>query len=57
MEDKQYIGDGIYAWVNPMSGMLELTTEDGVNVTNIIYFEPSTLKTFLAYAERVLSVN
>ena len=33
--DKTYLGDGVYVEVE--SGMLKLTTEDGVKVSNVIY--------------------
>lgn len=50
---KTYLGDGAYAeFVNPVS--LCLTTEDGVDVTNIIYLEPEVLSALLRYVGATL---
>ena len=46
---KTYLGDGVYADVE--RGMLKLTTEDGVSVTNTIYLEPAVLGALYRYVE------
>ena len=47
---KEYLGDGVYArddgYVN---GLIILTTEDGVRVTNIIYLEPQVIANLQVY--------
>lgn len=47
---KDYLGDGVYADVE--SGMLKLTTEDGISVTNTIYLEADVWQRLLLYVER-----
>lgn len=39
--NKIYIGDGVYAEMKGLN--LILTTEDGINVTNLIVLEPEVL--------------
>lgn len=40
-ENKAYLGDGVYAEATPLG--VELTTEDGISVTNRIVLEPEVL--------------
>ena len=40
--EKSYLGDGAYAKFDGYG--IELTTEDGITTTNIIYLEPKTMK-------------
>jgi hypothetical protein len=40
--DKQYLGDGVYVAIE--YGMVKLTTEDGISVTNTIYMEPAVVE-------------
>ncbi len=48
---KQYIGDAVY--VDWDGFMLVLTTENGIEVTNMIYLEPSVWAQLLAYVQRL----
>lgn len=49
-EDKDYLGDGVY--VCKEDGMLKLTTENGVEVTNTIYLEVPVFLALVRYAKR-----
>jgi hypothetical protein len=49
--EKAYLGDGVYAQVTELG--LELTTEDGISVTNRIVLEPEVLDALSRYLERV----
>lgn len=51
MTGKQYLGDGVYVEVE--NGMLKLTTEDGVNVSNIIYLENVVFQGLVRYYEKL----
>jgi len=48
---KDYLGDSVYAEVTA-EGYIRLTTEDGINASNIIYLEPSVLAALIGYAKR-----
>jgi hypothetical protein len=50
MTVKEYLGDGVYADMD--SGMLKLTTEDGISTTNVIYLEPEVVLALLEYLKR-----
>lgn len=50
MNDKTYLGDGVYCEVR--LGMLRLTTEDGVRVTNEVWLEPEVYEALLRFVER-----
>ena len=39
---KRYLGDGVYAAVE--RGMVKLTTEDGVEVSNVVFLEPEVVE-------------
>ena len=49
---KVYLGDGVYADIE--NGMLKLTTENGVSVTNTIYLEPSVWQELVIYVSNVI---
>jgi len=40
---KAYLGDAVYGWFSQY-GDLVLTTEDGISISNEIFFEPEVLK-------------
>ena len=46
---KKYLGDGVY--VELVYGGLKLTTSDGIEDTNTIFFEPEVLDAFLSYCD------
>jgi hypothetical protein len=47
MMEKRYLGDGIYVEENEFG--IRITTENGIVITNSIYFEPEVLVKFLKY--------
>lgn len=49
MKEKVYLGDGVYAWYNGYA--IVLTAENGIENTDAIYLEPSTLESLKAYIE------
>jgi hypothetical protein len=49
-EAKVYLGDAVYAAVTELG--LELTTEDGVSVTNRIVLEPEVLEALSRFLDR-----
>jgi hypothetical protein len=49
--DKSYIGDGVY--VEFTSGMLKLTTENGIETANTIWLEPSVWVNLAGYVQRL----
>lgn len=52
---KVYLGDGVYVEVE--SGMIKLTTENGIEDTNTIYLEPEVLTKFLQYIDSLKEVK
>lgn len=48
---KTYLGDGVYADV--VHGLIRLTTENGVSVTNTIYLEAEVFGELVAFQKRV----
>lgn len=50
MSDKQYLGDAVYVESDGFG--FELTTEDGLRVTNRIYLEADVWVKLLRYAEK-----
>jgi len=50
MMEKTYLGDGVYAEMT--NGMIRLTTEDGVSVTNEVFLELSVYDALQKYVER-----
>lgn len=48
---RDYLGDAVYVAIE--NGMIRLTTEDGISINNVIYMEPSVIKTFLRYLIRI----
>jgi len=47
---KEYVGDGVYADVR--HGMIRLTTENGMNTTNVIYMEAEVWRALESYVAR-----
>ncbi len=47
MSDKQYIGDSVYAEVE--SGMIKLTTENGLGASNTIFLEDEVYEELVQY--------
>jgi hypothetical protein len=47
---KQYLGDGVY--VSESDGMIRLTTEDGINITNEIFLEEDVYWALRKFVER-----
>lgn len=43
MENKVYLGDGVYATVDDY-GVVTLTTENGIETTNRIVLEPEVMR-------------
>lgn len=52
---KDYLGDGVYVEVE--DGMLKVTTEDGVETSNIIFFEPEVFQALVRFTKRVAEVD
>lgn len=50
-ERKTYLGDGAY--VDYDGHNIVLTTEDGIDVTNTIYLEPSVYEHLTGWVERL----
>jgi endo-beta-N-acetylglucosaminidase D len=46
-----YLGDGVY--VEMEGGMIKLTTENGICVTNTIYLEPDVYMALVDYVKRL----
>ena len=49
MENKQYLGDGVYASTDGYT--IQLTTENGIKTTNTIFLEPAVFSALIAYAK------
>lgn len=47
---KTYLGDAVY--VEHEAGMIKLTTENGISVTNTIYLEPRVWAALLKWVEQ-----
>ncbi len=50
-KNKTYLGDGVYVDFDGYS--LQLTTENGISVSNTIIIEPDVWTALLAYRERI----
>jgi hypothetical protein len=50
-EQKAYLGDGVYVATCELG--LELTTENGISVTNRIVLEPEVYEALVRYVERL----
>jgi hypothetical protein len=48
--NKAYLGDGVYVQNDGYSVLL--TTENGIEETNIVYLEPEVLLAFVRYLSR-----
>jgi uncharacterized protein YbcI len=46
---KQYLGDGVYIAMDESRDMLVLTTENGIEATNVIYLEESVADNLVKY--------
>jgi hypothetical protein len=49
MNDKRYLGDGVYIRKDVVRGAYVLTTEDGIAATNTIYLEPEVIVRLFKY--------
>lgn len=49
---KTYLGDAVYA--EETAGMIRLTTEDGLDETNVIYLEPEVAMRLKIHIEEYL---
>lgn len=49
--DKQYIGDGVYVDYDGYGFIL--TTENGIEQTNIIILEPEVYESLVRYVDRI----
>jgi hypothetical protein len=47
---KTYLGDGVYADVE--CGMIKLSTENGIETTNVIFLDPEVYAALTAWADR-----
>ncbi len=50
-KNKTYLGDGVYVDFDGYS--LQLTTENGISVSNTIIIEPDVWTALLTYRERI----
>lgn len=48
---KTYLGDGVYADI--VQGMIVLTTENGVDVSNTIFLEPEVYAALQEWVQRI----
>lgn len=48
---KRYLGDGVY--IEIQNGQYVLTTENGLDATNTIYFEPEIMDQLIKYVKEV----
>jgi hypothetical protein len=46
---KQYLGDGVYVAMDESRDMLVLTTENGIEATNVIYLEEQVRDALVRY--------
>ena len=52
MGNKRYLGDGVYAVIEPNRAGVWLTTENGIDVTNRIFMEPEVIGAFLVFINK-----
>lgn len=50
MRSEEYIGDGVYASYDGFQ--VRVYTGDGVETTNVIYFDPTVLAIFLGWLHK-----
>ena len=50
MDNKEYLGDGVYAETDGYN--MQITTEDGLSVQNVIFLEPVVFEALIAYAKK-----
>lgn len=48
--EKEYLGDSVYARVS--RGMIELTTDNGMGPSNIIYLDVEVLEALIRFYEK-----
>lgn len=53
MNNKAYLGDGVYAQIDNATGDLVLTTEDGISETNRIVLEYEVIIALQKYLKRM----
>ena len=53
--DKDYIGDGVYVEFDGFG--IQATTENGIETTNTIYFEPQVLAALDRYLKRMDKIH
>lgn len=56
MNEKQYLGDGVYVEINKFDQII-LTTENGYEATNTIYLEWSVWDSLMKYIKAHLKKN
>lgn len=49
MENKEYLGDGVYASTDGYN--IQITTENSIEVDNTIFLEPAVFSALIAYAK------
>lgn len=49
--EKEYLGDGVYADIDKY-GQICLTTENGIETTNMIYLDPGVVERLTDYCTR-----
>lgn len=53
--DKEYIGDGCYLTFDGYGFIL--TTENGVETTNLVYLDPETLRNLFSFIKDIYSLK
>lgn len=53
MNEKEYLGDGVYARYDQDRFGIWLTTEDGVSVHNRIFLEPEVYESLVSFVEKI----
>ena len=48
MDDKIYLGDGVYGRIDDFGNVI-LTTENGISTTNTIHLEPEVLRSLMEW--------
>ena len=50
---KEYLGDGVYADYDPSAEHIILTTEDSINIPNVIYMDSWVQSKLMHFIKRV----
>lgn len=53
---KTYLGDGVYGELVD-GGMIKLTTENGIDTTNVIYLEPSVYANLTRWVQNLVKAS